>query len=585
MARRRSVAAAFPDLDEAATVAIAPAPTNALPEPTVLQPPRPQRRNGPRPGRSSAAPVILISSSEEEDGDDIELDHRLISLLSDDGYVDDDDGDDDGHDGDLVEGGGTTGRLEPVNPCPICLEEMTVAAPETARLDGCLHAFHFLCVLQWSEYKRDCPLCKRTFDAILHNIRDGGTLFDRFVLDPPLLRSPTRDRPFPPGARRRDSDRDHRGWRHPGYAPAERDPRRRRGRHRGGGRDRVGADDAAGSAAALLSSAVPRSEADRLDRRRRVYSRGLHPVLTRGARNRTMRDLTPAAVAGNRPWLARIRAWVERDVRALWPDESDDQMSMVVDVVMALVERMDLRTDAASAELAPYFFENTAHFCAELLAFARTPFSVDHYDVVTHYPGLDGVNEHNVAAAAAAAVAVLGPDAAAHGDRDVWGLAEHQVAPSEESDDGEAGGRERRRRARRRATTGSGSRAPDSDVVLPAPDAVLDTRSPPLPPPVVAGRDSPSRDASRKRRRSHGRGDAAPLGSAISNNSSSSSSSSSSGEAGRRRDRSPRRRGSPGSRDRRGRRSRGKRRRHRRHHRHRKRRKRHHCGSTGDRGR
>lgn len=33
-----------------------------------------------------------------------------------------------------------------------------------------LDKFCFACIVQWAEYKRLCPLCKRQFTAILHHI-------------------------------------------------------------------------------------------------------------------------------------------------------------------------------------------------------------------------------------------------------------------------------------------------------------------------------------------------------------------------------------------------------------------------------
>ena len=52
------------------------------------------------------------------------------------------------------------------NVCPICLETLK----DRARLETCLHSFCFTCILQWSDWVKECPLCKQPFTYVIHGI-------------------------------------------------------------------------------------------------------------------------------------------------------------------------------------------------------------------------------------------------------------------------------------------------------------------------------------------------------------------------------------------------------------------------------
>ncbi|KAL6068245.1 Tripartite motif-containing protein 3 [Balamuthia mandrillaris] len=67
--------------------------------------------------------------------------------------------------------------------CPICLS----TCQDPAMLDVCYHTFCFLCILQWVELSPKCPLCKRGFDTILHDLRqeEGAPMeYKRFKPSP-----------------------------------------------------------------------------------------------------------------------------------------------------------------------------------------------------------------------------------------------------------------------------------------------------------------------------------------------------------------------------------------------------------------
>jgi E3 ubiquitin-protein ligase Topors len=53
--------------------------------------------------------------------------------------------------------------------CAICLSRPT--ARDGAVVEGCYHTFCFVCIAHWAALNPACPLCKRRFNAILHDLR------------------------------------------------------------------------------------------------------------------------------------------------------------------------------------------------------------------------------------------------------------------------------------------------------------------------------------------------------------------------------------------------------------------------------
>lgn len=52
--------------------------------------------------------------------------------------------------------------------CPICLEDYQ----DKAFIDACFHAFCFECIVKAVEMTTGrCPMCKTSFDTVIHNVR------------------------------------------------------------------------------------------------------------------------------------------------------------------------------------------------------------------------------------------------------------------------------------------------------------------------------------------------------------------------------------------------------------------------------
>lgn len=53
--------------------------------------------------------------------------------------------------------------------CAICLSRPT--RRDGAVVEGCYHSFCFVCIAHWAALNPACPLCKRRFNAVLHDLR------------------------------------------------------------------------------------------------------------------------------------------------------------------------------------------------------------------------------------------------------------------------------------------------------------------------------------------------------------------------------------------------------------------------------
>ena len=73
--------------------------------------------------------------------------------------------------------------------CAICLAKKL---ENTSYTDACAHKFCFVCLLEWSKVKAECPLCKTKFKSIIHNIKSKDD-YDSYTLPPRPPRPPMPD--------------------------------------------------------------------------------------------------------------------------------------------------------------------------------------------------------------------------------------------------------------------------------------------------------------------------------------------------------------------------------------------------------
>lgn len=64
----------------------------------------------------------------------------------------------------------------PIN-CSICLGRCC----NKCFTDACMHFFCFTCLVEWSKIKAECPLCKKPFRSIIHNVKSENS-YDEYLV-------------------------------------------------------------------------------------------------------------------------------------------------------------------------------------------------------------------------------------------------------------------------------------------------------------------------------------------------------------------------------------------------------------------
>lgn len=82
----------------------------------------------------------------------------------------------------------TQSNSRPSSPepdCAICLGKLE----NKSFTDSCFHMFCFVCLMEWSKVKAECPLCKQPFKSIVHNVRSYND-YDMYHIPRPEERNP-----------------------------------------------------------------------------------------------------------------------------------------------------------------------------------------------------------------------------------------------------------------------------------------------------------------------------------------------------------------------------------------------------------
>lgn len=257
--------------------------------------------------------------------------------------------------------------------CSICLCKME----DKSFTHSCFHMFCFTCLLEWSKIKAECPLCKQSFNSIIHNIRsesdyDVYYLRDAAVASPPAVstdddvqlhpfmfgRSPLR--PWTPLLTPIDLQllADFRTTAHgltQGFFTDE--------------------------AFHIFQHMEGRNQIYRDERWAQEIN--LPPGLS-------YRNVSPeyfTASAGTEYWQ-RIAIWLDRELATL----SRHNVAMrnhVRDYIMHLLQRCDVRSVNFYAEVEPFFGSQTRLFINQLYNFVRSPLTIretDHQTVYSDQP-------------------------------------------------------------------------------------------------------------------------------------------------------------------------------------------------------
>ncbi|XP_062827883.1 E3 ubiquitin-protein ligase Topors isoform X2 [Anolis carolinensis] len=249
--------------------------------------------------------------------------------------------------------------------CPICLEKIQ----NVAFLNPCFHRFCFACILEWSDRKAECPLCKQHFNSFFHNIKTD-TDFEEYIVPSENVcygnceeRSRTAERhEFPEdngilnevhsghhsqGSRLRTLDElmGHLGIRRTPYAG---------GLSLGQIQEHVTIK----FRRALYQSGV---------RVRNVQSRGFY------------RDISADFFHRNPAHLNRLVPWLKRELRVLC-GAHPSLINNIQHIILNNITIYDLDSQAFSEIIQPYLLHLTNHFLHEFINFARSPFNIRAYD-------------------------------------------------------------------------------------------------------------------------------------------------------------------------------------------------------------
>ncbi|XP_053115376.1 E3 ubiquitin-protein ligase Topors-like [Hemicordylus capensis] len=271
----------------------------------------------------------------------------------------------------------------PDSKCPICLDQFE----NVASLDSCFHRFCFRCVQEWSNTKAECPLCKKPFQTILHNISSEDQ-YEIYIVDDAFA-SPHGERTTPT----RESD-------------TSIDPLSSSSRTS----STVFPSNEGILFERLLSLPASHRYSEMLPMIRSLASReqdnleGISPRQTpqwerinfrralyhSGVRVRNIsdgghyRDISARYFRSDPASLCRLDPWVRRELTVLF-GARESLVSIVQRVIMSKITRTDMESQAFAEYLKPFLLHCTEHFLHEFISFASCPFDIELYDQHANY--------------------------------------------------------------------------------------------------------------------------------------------------------------------------------------------------------
>ncbi|XP_045160535.2 E3 ubiquitin-protein ligase Topors-like [Mercenaria mercenaria] len=257
------------------------------------------------------------------------------------------------------------GSASPDPNCAICLGKLE----NKSFTDSCFHQFCFVCLVEWSKVKAECPLCKQSFKSIVHNVRSYDD-YDQYHIPRPEERNPLHELSGPGGIRfrYRTTVTDHR------YATLA---------------DRINRE----IESRLLqrpSRSLPIPNYRRLrqpansDFRRSIYLQRLKLDTQQLNTRRRVRETSPTFFRDNPAQTHRLVPWVNRELNALLQGHGE-QVAFVLDLIMGLIKRYPIDSEEFYQHVFPYIGRHTRQFMQEFLTFARSPYHMAAYDRHSSY--------------------------------------------------------------------------------------------------------------------------------------------------------------------------------------------------------
>lgn len=262
-----------------------------------------------------------------------------------------------------------TGGASPEPNCAICLGKLE----NKSFTDSCFHQFCYVCLLEWSKVKAECPLCKQTFKSIIHNVRSYED-YDQYHIPRPEDRDPLGDL-FSNVGRRfryRTTVTDHRYYGSQSLEDLQRQLQERMEHHSYQRPSRRHYPVSNHRAWRTLRQAASSSF------RRGIYQNGLKAKEQTSTRRR-MRATDPDFFRDNDACTHRLVPWLNRELNAVL-EGREDRVAYVLDLIMGLIKRYNINSEEFYQHVYPFIGRHTRHFMHEFLMYAQSPYHMAAYD-------------------------------------------------------------------------------------------------------------------------------------------------------------------------------------------------------------
>uniref|UniRef100_A0A7M5ULL8 RING-type E3 ubiquitin transferase n=1 Tax=Clytia hemisphaerica TaxID=252671 RepID=A0A7M5ULL8_9CNID len=246
--------------------------------------------------------------------------------------------------------------------CSICLgpfEDRTFLKHST-------HSFCYICIMQWSELSRLCPLCKKHFKTLIHHVTKELDYeeynYPEETEKPPEKRSNEFSENMDDGRRFRYASTivDHEVWR----------TRREE-------RQRIESEQTQSRQQRKISRRLRWSATK--DRRKAIYRMKMVVKEVKQRGKSLTRDISPEFFKRNPAIKHRLVPWLLRDLNALLGND-DEMIRFVMSLILNLISKVSMESGEFKEQLRGFLFEETDHFVDELVSFAKSPFDIRGYD-------------------------------------------------------------------------------------------------------------------------------------------------------------------------------------------------------------
>ncbi|XP_063710141.1 E3 ubiquitin-protein ligase Topors isoform X2 [Culicoides brevitarsis] len=268
--------------------------------------------------------------------------------------------------------------------CSICLGKCR----NKCFTDSCLHYFCFNCLLEWSKIKAECPLCKQSFQSIIHNIKSMKE-FDEYLVQPTRTASTTPSLGFP-YLPHLPSDPHSRVFHRVNYFLPDSPQYTYRAtmQVRPQQSDQIyqlfmQSNDATERYSREFSNDLIPFRQNAQEWREYIYNRRIYALPLDDMTGRS-RECSVEFYRENPAQIYRLLPWVNRELVVLLRGNAF-QIQVVMNYLTELLTLHDIRSTAFRAYFQRFLGHRTEHFIHELLNFSRSPYDMIGYDRHVRY--------------------------------------------------------------------------------------------------------------------------------------------------------------------------------------------------------